>query len=138
MEEKKLNLILNIVKLGISAVGIILFLMILFGDGASTVGAALTLTYVALFLCALVALGFGIYLFISNMKHSKKGLISLVAFIAILLVTYAVASSEIPDIKQSVTASTVKMVGGGLSAFYVLLVGAVGAIVYAEVSKLLK
>lgn len=137
MQENKFGLVLNIFKIGIIAIGIILVLMILLGNDGM-VGSALTLTYIALVACAVAALGFGIFLFLSNIKNNKKGLISLVAFAAIILIAYATASSDIPAIKESVTAGTVKMVGGGLGAFYVLLIGAVGAIVFAEVSKLIK
>ncbi len=136
-ENNTLNLVLNITKIGIIAIGIVLVLMILFGNDGM-VGSALTLTYIALATAGVAALGFGIYLFISNIKNNKKGLISLVVFAAIILIAYATASSEIPAIKQSVTEGTVKMVGGGLGAFYVLLIGAVGSIVFAEVSKIIK
>ena len=137
MQENKINLILNVVKLGIVALGIVFVLMILFGNEAM-VGSALSLTYIALIACAVAAIGFGVYLFLSNIKNNKTGLISLGAFAAIILIAYATASSDIPAIKQQVTEGTVKMVGGGIVAFYILLIGAVGAIVYAEVSKLFK
>ncbi len=137
MQENKIGLILNVAKIGIIAIGILLVLMILFGNDGM-VGAALGLTYVAMVACAVAALGFGIYLFFGNLKRNKNGLIGLGAFAAIILISYLVASSDIPAIKQQVTEGTVKMVGGGIIAFYVLLIGAVGTIVYTEVTKIFK
>lgn len=131
MENKKINLILTVVKVAIIAIGIILIL-------TSNFGAALQLTYVALALCALGAVGFGIYLFASNIKNNKGALIGLVGFIAVMLVCYLTASSEVPNIKTAVEGGTVKMVGAGINAFYVLLVGVIGAIVFAEVRKAIK
>ncbi|TXC78955.1 hypothetical protein [Luteibaculum oceani] len=137
MEENKIGLALNVAKIGIIALGIIFVLMIL-GGNDGMVGSALTLTYVALAASAIAALGFGIYLFLTNIKNNKTGIISLGVFAAIILIAYATASSDIPAIKQQVSEGTVKMVGGGIVAFYILLIGAVGSIVYAEVSKLFK
>ena len=137
MQENKIGLVLNAAKIGIIAIGIVMVLLILFGN-EGMVGAALGLTYIALVVCAIAAIGFGVYLFASNIKNNKKGIISLGAFVAIILISYLTASSDIPAIKQQVTEGTVKMVGGGIVAFYLLLIGAVGAIVYAEVSKLFK
>lgn len=137
MQENKIGLVLNAAKIGIIAIGIVMVLLILFGN-EGMVGAALGLTYIALVACAIAAIGFGVYLFASNIKNNKKGIISLGAFVAIILISYLTASSDIPAIKQQVTEGTVKMVGGGIVAFYLLLIGAVGAIVYAEVSKLFK
>jgi hypothetical protein len=58
-------------------------------------------------------------------------------FLAILLITYLFSSSEVLHSyeKYEITASTVKKVGMGLTAFYVLAIGAIGAVLYAELSK---
>lgn len=131
MENKKINLILTVTKVAIIAIGIILMAI-------GSFGAALQLTYFALAICALAAVGFGIYLFASNIKNNKGALIGLVSFVVVLLVCYLTASSEVPNIKTVVTSGTTKMVGAGINAFYVLLVGVIGAIVAAEVRKVIK
>jgi len=131
MENKKLTLVLNVVKIAIIALGILLMV-------SSNFGAALRLTYIALGACALAAVGFGIYLFANNIKNNKETLIGIGAFVAILLISYVSASSEVPAIKQVVEPSTAKMVGAGITAFYLLVIGVIGAIIFAEVRKLIK
>ena len=137
MENKTLNTVLNVARLLIMVIGLILFVMILSGND-NVIGAALNLTYISLAICAIAALGFGIYLFVSNISKNKNGLIGLGAFIAVLLIAYLVSSDAVPNIKQTVTASTAKWVGAGITAFYILLAGVVASIVYAEVRKALK
>ena len=58
-------------------------------------------------------------------------------FLAILLITYLFSSSEVLHSyeKYEITASTAKKVGMGLTTFYVLAIGAIGAVLYAELSK---
>tara|TARA_R110001592_G_scaffold307299_2_gene580795 strand:- start:326181 stop:326576 length:396 start_codon:yes stop_codon:yes gene_type:complete len=131
MENKKINLILTVTKVAIIAIGLLLM-------ATSNFGAALQLTYFALAACALAAVGFGIYLFASNIKNNKGALIGLVGFVVVLLICYLTASSEVPNIKTVVSSGTTKMVGAGINAFYVLLVGVIGAIVAAEVRKVIK
>lgn len=137
METKTLNLILNVLKIGISAIGIILFIMILAGNDG-VVGTALGITYIAMGICTLAAVGFGIYLFVSNVKNNKGALIGIVGFVAIILLSYLTASDAVPAIKQQVSPGTAKMVGGGIAAFYVLTLGVIGSIIFAEVRKVLK
>lgn len=137
MENKKINLILTVVKVAIVAIGAIFTILIL-GGNTNVVGAALQLTYVVMGVCALAAIGFGIYLFSSNIKNNKGALIGLVGFVLVMLICYFTASSEVPNIKTVVDSGTVKLVGAGLNAFYVLLVGVLGAIVFAEVRKAVK
>ena len=38
--------------------------------------------------------------------------------------------------KYEITSSTAKQVGMGLTTFYILAIGAIGAVLYAELSKL--
>ena len=70
-------------------------------------------------------------------KNTKKMLYSLGGFLAIILLSYLMASDEVLRSyeKYEITASTVKKVGMGLTAFYLLAIGAIGAIFYAELSK---
>jgi len=137
MESNKINLVLNGIKIAIIALGII-FTAMIFAGNMGIVGSALGITYIALGLAALVAVGFGIYLFASNIKNNKGALIGIVAFVAILLISYISASSEVPAIKQVVTEGTSKMVGAGIISFYLLIIGVIGAIIFAEVRKIIK
>jgi hypothetical protein len=55
----------------------------------------------------------------------------------ILIFSYLIASDEVLGSyeKYEITASTAKKVGMGLTTFYVLAIGAIGAVLYAELSK---
>jgi len=66
--------------------------------------------------------------------------------LAIFAIAYLMASDEVlgfitvdeysvPEVKNEITASTAKEVGMGLNTFYILAIGAVGAVLYAELSK---
>ena len=61
-------------------------------------------------------------------------------FISILLVTYLLASDDVLNSYENynTTASSVKLVGMGLITFYILALGAVAAVLYAELGKLFK
>ena len=58
-------------------------------------------------------------------------------FVAILLITYLLASDEVLNSyeKYNTTASSSKQVGMGLITFYFLLFGAIVAVLYTELSK---
>ena len=141
MENKGINLALNGVKIGIVALGVLLFLLI---SGTETnevdglVSTALGLTYVAFILCTVAAVGFGLYLFITNLKNNKAGLYGIIGFVVVILLAYLLASSDSPSAKLVVEESTSKWVGTGLIAFYLLIAATVGTIIYTEVRKITK
>ena len=60
-----------------------------------------------------------------------------VGLIIILIFSYFIASDEVLGSyeKYEITASTAKKVGMGLTTFYVLAIGAIGAVLYTELSK---
>ena len=70
-------------------------------------------------------------------KNAKKMLYSFGGLIAILIFSYLIASDEVLNSyeKYETTAASSKQVGMGLIAFYFLLFGAIGAVLYAELSK---
>ena len=75
--------------------------------------------------------------FILGSKNAKKMLYSFGGLIAILIISYLMASNEVLGSyeKYEITSSTAKQVGMGLTTFYILAIGAIGAVLYAELSK---
>ena len=95
------------------------------------------LTYLMVGFAALAAVGFGIKKMMQKTDNAKKTLYSIGGLIAVLIFSYLISSNEVISSyeKYGVTASTVKQVGMGLTTFYLLGIGAIAAVIYAEMSK---
>ena len=70
---------------------------------------------------------------------SRISIYTALVLFGILILAYLISSDEILGSyeKYEITASTAKWVGIGLSSFYILAIGAVGAVLYAELSKII-
>jgi len=112
----------------------------------SLINIGIILTYVMVAFAALAAIGFGIKQMMQKTDNAKKTLYSIGGLLAIILLSYLMASDEVlgfiivdeysvPEVKNEITASAVKKVGMGLITFYLLAIGAIGAVIYAELSK---
>ena len=103
----------------------------------SLINIGIVLTYFMIGIGALIAIGFGIKKMIVNAENAKKTLFTIGGLVAILLFSYLIASDEVLKSfeKYEITASTAKRVGMGLITFYVLAIGAIGAVLYSELSK---
>jgi hypothetical protein len=97
------------------------------------------LTYVMVAIATIIAIVFGIIQMMQNKKNAKKILYSMLGLIAVILLSYIMASDEVLGAyeKYEITASTSKQVGMGLNTFYILAIIAVIAVLYAELSKVL-
>jgi hypothetical protein len=95
------------------------------------------LTYLMVGAAALIAIGFGIKKMAENPDNATKTLYTIGGLIAIILFAYLFASDEVLNSfeKYEISKSISKQVGMGLIAFYVLIFGAIGAVLYAEISK---
>ena len=95
------------------------------------------LTYIMIVFAALAAVGFGIKKMMQKTNNAKKTLYTIGGLIIVLIFSYFIASDEILGSyeKYEITASTAKKVGMGLTTFYVLAIGAIGAVLYSELSK---
>ena len=96
------------------------------------------LTYLMIAIAAITAIGFGVKKIISNKENTKKTLYTLGGLAIILLFSYILASNQVLSSfeKYNITESISKQVGMGLITFYLLLLGAIGTIIYSELSKL--
>ena len=105
----------------------------------SNVNLMFIVSYVLFGVAVLITVIFSIKGLFSHHKL-KEMLISLVAFVVILVVSYALASgSEVTSSDGSMlaTAETSRLVGGGLIAFYILAVIAILAMILSSVKKIL-
>ena len=96
------------------------------------------LTYLMVGLAALSAIGFGIKNMIQKTGSAKKTLFTIGGLIAIIIIAYITASDEVLNEykKYNITTSASKQVGMGLITFYILIFGAIAAVLYSELSKM--
>ena len=96
------------------------------------------LTYLMVACAAIIAIGFGIKKMIANTENAKKTLYTIAGLVAVLLFSYLFASDEVLRSyeRYEITTSTAKNVGMGLITFYILAIGAIGAVLYAELSNI--
>jgi len=141
MDMKKVGLIANILKIAIAAIGAILCFKIIAGDESDgTISAALGISMVALYLCAGIAIIFGLIYFVTNLRKSKGALIGLVGLGIVAAISFSMASSEVtPEWSaMGVTEQISQASGAGIWAVILLLGVAVIASIFSEVSKFFK
>lgn len=135
MDNKLFSYIL-IGLLGLSAI-----LCVLFFAGVVSEGLLITWCYVLLGIAALAAIIFPLITMAQSPANAKNALIGVVGLVVVFAIGYALAGGEEYldyDGVMLANSSESKMSEAGLIAFYVLGAGAIGSIVYAEVSKMLK
>jgi hypothetical protein len=105
----------------------------------SLINIGIILTYLMVALAALTAIGFGVKKMMQKTNNAKKTLYSIGGLLVIILISYLMSSDEVLGSyeKYEITAATAKRVGMGLTTFYFLAIGAIGAVFYAELSKVL-
>ena len=137
--------IFKIVAMLLGFAGLIFwFLLISKGDDAvkATGAGVAPLLYIAYVIMAIVLGLVTVFVLKGVMSGDvKKTLISVGAFLAVLLISYLMASGSIegltPADKSEVTESTSKWVGTGLIAFYILAVVAVTTMAFSGVKKVI-
>ena len=103
----------------------------------SVINIGIILTYIMIGFGAIIAIGFGIKKMLSNTQNTKKTLFTLGGLITILVISYLMASDEVVKSfeKYEITSSVSKQVGMGLVSFYILIFGAIAAVLYSEISN---
>ena len=97
------------------------------------------LSYIVLVVCIAIVLVFVLKNLFSNKENLKKTVIGLGLFIAVMLISYVLASGgEVKANGEIYSGSTTKLVGAGLNAFYILIVVAIGTMVWAGFTKIKK
>ena len=140
--------ILKIVALVLSLAGIGFLIGILAkGDEAIKAGDNAVvdfMSYVAYVVLFIILLSVIIFVFknlFSNTGSLKNTLIGIGAFLAVLIVAYAVSGGDTMVYKyrgNPVTEGESHMVGAGLIAFYVLILTAAAAMLFSGIKKLIK
>lgn len=136
MGNTKLFRYILIALLGVSAVLGLLFMTSIIGETL-----LINWCYVLLAIAALAAIVFPILNMVQNPKNAKAALIGVGVLIVVFVIGYAIAGAEeYIDREGNVLAdaATSRKSEAGLIAFYIMGIGAIGAIVYAEISKMLK
>ena len=134
---------LKIVAFALAIIGAIFALMIMAGDeesAQSMSGNILYVAYAVLFIVLALVLIFVFKgLFAGNIK---KTLITVGAFLAVILISYGISSGTDLNLKPfidkgaDITESTSKTVGAGLIAFYILAFLAIASMLYGGAKKI--
>lgn len=139
-----LHKILKIVAAILGVAGMIFwFMLVAKGDEAvkATGEGVDPLMYIGYIVLAIVVLFVVVFvlkgIFAGNIK---KTLLSVGAFLAVVIISYVLASGSIEGLPlvddAPVTESTSKWVGAGLITFYILAIAAIGSMVFSGVKKL--
>ena len=94
-------------------------------------------SYIMVGFAALATIGFGVQKMMQNTNNTKKTMYTVGGLVIVFIISYLFASNEVLSSyeKYETTASSSKKVGMGLITFYLLIFGAIGAVLYAELSK---
>lgn len=101
----------------------------------------LYLAYALVGVATLATVVFPLLYTVRNIGDAKKSLLGVGALVVVLVLVYVLSSGEFyfkGIEKFEMTESDIKMVSAGLNSFYVLLVLAIIATVYSEVSSVFK
>lgn len=135
MNNKIFSIILYAL-LGVSALLSVLFFLDVVSEGM-----LINWCYILLGIAAVSAIIFPVMTMAQNPKNAKNALIGIVGLAVVFAIGYAMAGNEeIYDASAVLLAdeSTSKMSEAGLNAFYILGLGAIGVIIFSEVSKIFK
>ena len=96
--------------------------------------------YVLLFIAVAAAIIFPLINSISNPSSLLKSGIGVIVMLVLFGIAYAVSDAALPRsaIAAGLSESSVKLIGAGLIMFYIVLVLAVLALIYSEISKAFK
>lgn len=138
MENKTLNLVLNVLAFAIGIVGLFLSIRIMAGY-EDVISTALWLVYILMIVAGGVAILFGLVGLFTNLRRNIPLLIGLVGFVVIALIAYNVASDEVlRSYSQDITPRTSQLSGMGIIVMYVMLIIAVITAILGEVMRLFK
>jgi hypothetical protein len=143
MSTKVTGIIGMVFQYGIGIIGAFFFIMILSGNDPDGIfiTRAINLSLWAIYIGAGIAVLFGIYQFVTNIKDNKKGLIGIIAFAAIIFGANFMAKKQVVTeslLSDGVTTQDLLMTDTGLYTFYALIIIAILAIIISEVSQIFK
>jgi hypothetical protein len=106
----------------------------------SLINIGLFLAYLLIAVAALGAVIFPLAQIFGNLKDARNGLIGFAILIAVLVISYAVSPAETGAFydKKGISPGLSKLIGGGLLATFIFIIGVVGSILYSEIAKWFK
>jgi len=129
--------IFNIVLYSLMGLSAILCLMFFFG--ALDAGQILAWCYILFGAAIAVSVVFPIIVMAKDPKKAKSALIGIAGLGIIFAIGYGMAGSETYKVGEEMIGEAVsRRSGAGLISFYILIILAIAAIVYSEISKALK
>ena len=140
--------IIKIVALVIGLIAIFFLVrIIMIGDEAIEADVAnqgiltsfITLAFIVLGIAAISAVAFSLMNLVSNGEKLKKSLISVGAFVLIMLVGFFMSSGEerILNDGSTLTVTQSQMIEGAIKSFYILILLAAGLMLFFGVKKML-
>ncbi|MCS6973869.1 MAG: hypothetical protein N2044_03080 [Cyclobacteriaceae bacterium] len=121
------------------------FIVILIAAGLvvaslTSVDAGLYIGYILLLIAVIAAIGLPLLNSVKSPGELKKPLLALLLMVALFAVSYALSGSDVTpeQAAKGITESTSKLVGAGLTMFYLISGIAVLGLIYSEVNKALK
>jgi len=140
MNTKFAVIVGKVFQFGIAIIGSVLFLMILLDGDGGAISSAIGLSLWSIYIAAGIAVLFGIFHFITNVKNNKKSLIGIVAFVLIIIVSRTLAKGQevTPSMLEKADEGQILMTDTGLYMFYILMALTILSIAFSEVSRLLK
>ena len=145
MNDKITGLIANSFKFIIIALGVLFALLIFFKeDNAGAISGSLHFTKWVLIILTLIAVGFGVFYFATNIRQSIPFVIGIGVFILLIAIGYFMASDvvlqdwidRLGDAAPSTSSS--KWSGAGMIVFYCMFSIAILSIVVLEVMNIIK
>lgn len=145
-----LHKILKIVAIIISVLAVVWLGRIVMAGDTEIAGSAdlqnslvipfIYIAYVIFAIALIFVIGFVLKNVFSNAAGLKSTLIGLGAFVAVILISYLLASGKVTQMRDGevLSAAGSRWVEAGIYAFYILAVVAVGAMVFSGVKKLAK
>ncbi|MBI2257288.1 MAG: hypothetical protein HYU67_00125 [Flavobacteriia bacterium] len=151
MNEKKILMISNIIKIAFIVIGVIVSAMVIngpnvtagkeaveqFRDGGQ-MGMAVGFTGFLIFLCTGLVILFYIFLLISDWKKALKSMIGIIAFAVLYMIINAIGTSDTSEtlaLKNAVSDSTVDSTHAGLITSIIALSIAALTLVWSFIRK---
>lgn len=163
-DDKKIGLVATVISAVFMVIGAVCFALIL-GNGDpsdykivnfdsvealksaadSAIGVidfSLNMTYIAMVIAIALVLVFGIYHFAKNVKGNLPILYGVIALLVVFFISYLLADDSLvgasPKLLASTNSDIITRVDMGIYSFLILFFIAIGAIIWAEVSKVIK
>lgn len=130
MNEKKMNLIGNVIKIGLIAIGVILSFMIIFGPNVNAgkeavekfrdgmeLSAAINFILIILGVCIAIIIGFYVLLLITDFKKAIKSMIGILLFAVLYFILNMIGSSDTSEtlaLRNPVADATIDSTHAGL------------------------